>query len=91
MDALQALRDVIGKPVVVTSGYRCPAHNKTIGGAPNSLHLSGMAADVKVEGVSSFKIAELAEMIPAFENGGIGIYKRHTHLDIRGREARWAG
>ena len=44
--ALQRVRDDWGKPLVVNAGYRCPAHNAAVGGAPNSAHLSGEAADI---------------------------------------------
>lgn len=42
---LQPLRNHLGVPVIVTSGYRSPILNKRIGGAPNSQHILGMAAD----------------------------------------------
>ena len=43
---LQFLRDELGAPIEITSGYRSPAHNKKIGGAANSRHVVGDAADV---------------------------------------------
>lgn len=45
-NVLDPLREAWGKPVVVTSGYRCPALNKAVGGAKNSHHMQGMAADI---------------------------------------------
>lgn len=53
---LQPLRTAIGKPVNVTSGYRCPKLNKRIGGDKNSQHLLGQAADIQVEGMSTIEI-----------------------------------
>lgn len=44
---LQPLRDAYGKPIIVTSGYRSPELNKAIGGAKNSQHMRGQAADIK--------------------------------------------
>lgn len=44
-NVLQPLRAHLGVPVVITSGYRCAALNKRIGGVPNSQHIFGMAAD----------------------------------------------
>ena len=41
---LQALRNKYGN-LIVTSGYRCPAYNKRVGGSTNSAHLLGQAAD----------------------------------------------
>lgn len=43
---LQPLRDALGTPIKVNSGYRCPALNKAIGGAKTSLHTLGKAADI---------------------------------------------
>lgn len=47
VDKLQHIRDVLGVPLKITSGYRCIVHNasKTVGGSPNSKHRYGMAAD----------------------------------------------
>lgn len=45
---LQPVRDVYGKPMTITSGYRCPALNKAVGGVATSQHLYGEAADIKV-------------------------------------------
>lgn len=41
----QPMRDLLGKPVLVSSGYRCPALNRAIGGAKNSTHMHGYAID----------------------------------------------
>ena len=50
IEALQALRDRIGKPLSITSGFRCNRHNKAVGGAEQSFHTLGMAADVACSG-----------------------------------------
>ena len=42
---LEAVRAVLGKPIIVTSGYRSPAVNRLVGGQPSSQHLRGEAAD----------------------------------------------
>lgn len=42
---LEEIRELLGRPVHISSGYRCPELNKAIGGAPNSQHMSGNAAD----------------------------------------------
>lgn len=46
---LDPAREKYWKPVVVNSGFRCPLHNKTVGGVYNSQHVSGQAADVHCE------------------------------------------
>lgn len=43
---LDPLREAWGKPLTVTSGYRCPELNRIVGGAKTSHHLRGMAADI---------------------------------------------
>lgn len=46
-EVLQPLRDEWGRPIVVTSGYRCAALNKAVGGTSSSQHLRGEAADIR--------------------------------------------
>lgn len=43
---LDPLREAWGKPIIVTSGYRCPALNKAVGGVATSQHQQGQAADI---------------------------------------------
>lgn len=47
-NVLQPLRDHLRIPVNITSGYRCPALNRAVGGVANSQHLSGQAADLRI-------------------------------------------
>lgn len=60
---LQPIRDKIGKPMIITSGYRCPEVNKLVKGAVNSQHLKGQAADFIIKGMTPqqivFKIATM--------------------------------
>ena len=44
---LDPLRESFGKPIIVTSGYRCKELNKAVGGAAKSQHMSGEAADIR--------------------------------------------
>jgi zinc D-Ala-D-Ala carboxypeptidase len=46
LDKLHALRDRLGKPLVVRSAYRSPEHNRNVGGAPASKHMDGTAFDI---------------------------------------------
>jgi len=46
INILQPLRDALGTPVNINSGYRCPSLNTSIGGAKNSQHMTGQAADI---------------------------------------------
>ncbi len=50
---LQPLRDDIGDPIIVTSGYRSLPVNRGIGSSDNSQHLKGEAADIRAVGIGS--------------------------------------
>ena len=89
-EILQQLRDHYGKAVIVVSGYRTPSYNKKCGGATYSQHLYGMAADVKISGVTPEEVAQFAETILK-DKGGIGIYSTFTHIDTRTKKSRWRG
>jgi len=43
--AMQQIRDLLGEPIIIKSGYRCPHLNAVVRGSPNSDHLTGHAAD----------------------------------------------
>ena len=43
---LDPLREAYGKPIRVTSGYRCPELNRVVGGSPTSDHMQARAADI---------------------------------------------
>lgn len=49
---LDPVRKQLGTPITVTSGFRCPALNRRVGGVSNSQHLSGLAADLKAKDLS---------------------------------------
>lgn len=85
---LEILRKMLGnKPIIINSGYRCHAYNTKVGGVSKSQHLYGTAADISVRGISSSKVAEVAEQV--FWDGGLGRYNNFTHVDTRGRRVRW--
>lgn len=46
----ERIREIIGKPVIINSGYRCPALNKAVGGVSSSQHALAEALDIKVKG-----------------------------------------
>ena len=78
---LQKLRDAIGNQVIITSGYRTLAHNRTIGGATYSQHLYGKAADFKATGYSGKKLAVYIARYTSLS--GIGIGDNFCHADTR--------
>lgn len=90
---LQVLRDYIGEPVMITgSGYRTPSHNKKVGGAPQSKHLTASGADINAKNYLPKQLAKVIDKLIAegkMKQGGIGIYPGFVHYDIRGTKARW--
>jgi len=90
LNVIKAVETHFGKPVVVTSGYRDPNHNRMVGGAEESMHKSCDAADIQVEGVSKWDIAGYIRSLP--DRGGVGTYC-HTdsvHVDTgRSRDWNW--
>lgn len=87
LEVLDKIRDAIGAPLYITSGYRCRAHNEDVGGVADSQHIHGRAADVYADGAKTpLQIAALAEQAGA---DGIGIYDDFCHIDTRGACARW--
>ena len=89
--ALEQLRALAGKEIVVHDAYRCTTHNQEVGGVTDSEHTRGMAADISIPGLSLQQMYELALQVPTFLNGGIGVYDGgFLHVDIRAHQARWA-
>jgi uncharacterized protein YcbK (DUF882 family) len=90
VDQLQRLRDAIGKSIRIISGCRCRKHNAACGRAQSSQHVNGTAADFAVDGMTpaEVRVAVLLHC-PAFVSGGIGIYDKWVHADVRRNTARW--
>lgn len=79
---LELLRKEVGdKPIIITSGYRTPAHNAKVGGAKYSYHMRGMAVDIRVKGMSAKEVAKALDRI--VEDCGIIVYKSWVHFDVR--------
>jgi uncharacterized protein YcbK (DUF882 family) len=91
-EQLEVLREYLGKPIKITSGYRSKEHNAKIGGAKNSTHVNGMAADIKVKGLSPLEVYNAIEKLIAdgkMKQGGLGLYRSWVHYDFRSVKARW--
>ena len=86
VERLQALRDLLGKPININSAYRTLAHNKKVGGQELSPHLAGQAADIVCPGYSPSEIAKAAETA-GFR--GIGLYDTFVHVDVASRRSCW--
>lgn len=78
---LQKIRDHFGRSVTVNSGYRCPKHNADpkVGGSSSSHHMKGMAADIRVQGVTPEEVAKYAESIGIQR---IGLYTKKSFVHI---------
>lgn len=61
-NTLEKIRSIFGnKPLIISSGFRCGALNEAVGGAENSAHLLGCAADFTIEGLSPLEICGALE------------------------------
>lgn len=74
-------RAVKYKPIIVTDGYRTEEYDKLLTGKAGQ-HTKGLAADIRVEGYTSYELAAIAEML-GFDGIGV-INNRAVHLDVRG-------
>ena len=81
LDKLQALRDRLGKPLIVRSAYRSPEHNRTVGGAPHSKHMDGTAFDIAMSNHDPVAFEAAARAVGFL---GFGYYPRSgfMHIDM---------
>lgn len=78
------------RPAIITSGYRDPGHNRRAGGVRHSLHTLCAAADIQVQGVSKWQLADFLRSLPG--RGGVGTYchTESVHIDVGGeRDWNW--
>ena len=84
---LQPLRDMIEKPIIINSGYRCLKLNSAVGGVPTSQHVYGQAVDMKVDGMSSYEIAQaVLELHLPYDQ--MILYDDFIHISIGTRDRR---
>ncbi len=83
---LDRARSMAKVPFRITSGCRCKAHNKTVGGGSHSQHLLGKAADIAVNKETRGRIL-IALVMAGFERFGIG--KDFIHVDIKPGVRAW--
>ncbi len=89
-NVLDPLRQMWGKPITVTSGYRCPKLNKAVGGAATSQHVQGQAADITtgnyVDNARLFQML-LDSLLPfdqlIFERGSIKTGPAWIHISFK--------
>jgi hypothetical protein len=88
LDKLQALRDRLGKPLIVLSAYRSKEHNKAVGGAQHSKHMEGRAFDISM---SNHDPAAFEAAARAVGFKGFGFYPRSNFIHIDTGPARQWG
>ena len=81
LDKLQALRDRLGKPLIIRSAYRSPEHNRRVGGAPRSKHMDGTAFDIAMANHDPVAFEAAAREVGFL---GFGYYPRSgfMHIDL---------
>ena len=81
MDKLQALRDRLGKPLIIRSAYRSPEHNRAVGGAKASKHMQGTAFDIAMSNHDPVAFEAAARAVGFL---GFGYYPRSgfMHIDL---------
>lgn len=77
---IQPLRDKLGIPIHINSGYRCPELNKAVGGVPTSQHQKGEAADLSIDGKAN-------NILDVLENNDIPfdqaiLYRKQNFLHV---------
>lgn len=86
-EILEPLRLEIGKPIHISSGYRCLELNKKIGGVPTSQHCLGQACDFVVEGMTPYEVVKvILELNLPFDQ--VGLYDTFVHISYGERHGR---
>ena len=75
-DVLEPVRVRLGKSIVVNSGFRCPLHNRTVGGATGSQHMRGEAADIRCD--DNRRLAKLIVEVGKYDQ--LIIYPSFVHV-----------
>jgi uncharacterized protein YcbK (DUF882 family) len=94
---LESLRHAAGDvPIMIDCGGRCVAHNNVVGGAAKSEHIVTpqqpvcWASDIRISGLTVLQMYTLADKVPVFNAGGVGLYPEgFIHVDARKWRARW--
>ena len=92
IDALQRMRNIIQRPMIINSAARCPLHNVRVGGSPKSQHRSteqspSTAFDISLKGLDKQDLIKAAKAA-GFKGLGIN-YKSFIHVDNRKYSAVW--
>jgi len=92
VSTLQRLRDEVQRPVIVNSGCRCRSHNAAVKGAPQSQHMQGKAADIRIDGMTSREIFDTLRRLYLDGELYVGyvyaINGRSVHVDVRAPQSQ---
>lgn len=78
-EVLEPVRERLGRPIIVNSGYRCPIHNAAVGGVANSQHLRGEAADLHC--YDNRRLARIIVELGKFDQ--VILYPTFVHISFK--------
>ena len=82
VDILQPLREHVGVPITISSGFRPLELNTLIGGSTTSAHMDGRAADIIIEGIKPLEVAQAIEALGLHYDQLIHEFKQWVHAGI---------
>lgn len=86
---LQPIRNQIKKPMIITSGYRCPKLNEKVGGSDKSQHMKGQAADFVIKGMPPKEIIDIIIKSNIEYDQLINEYDKWVHISyIKGKNRK---
>lgn len=86
---LQPARELLGAPIIITSGYRNPLVNRLVGGVNSSQHTKGQAADFTVSGITPSQIISIIKTSKIEFDQLINEYDKWVHISYnKGKNRR---
>lgn len=89
LTVLEDVREHFKRPITISSGCRCPEHNKKVGGVESSEHTKAIAADIKILDIPPIMVYTYLNN-KYFNTYGIGLYPSWVHIDVRPNKSRWS-
>lgn len=86
LDVLRALEQLLDVEILVNSGYRVPELNRLVGGVHDSLHMYGLAADIKVENSPKCTLTDLKNLCKELRNTRLSevvVHDTYVHIAIK--------
>lgn len=95
IDMLHRIRSRVGSPIIITSGIRCPDHNRAVGGATASRHVPkggmGHAVDLMCPGFSAPMLYLIHRQYDMMSGTGLYTTNKSLHIDDRPALMEWVG